>query len=84
MTFCVFFTIAALYNLDIDQMDVKIAFLYNLIDYFFYIEIPKETKTDTNRGMVYKLLKVLASNSSHFSGTKNSQTFCCRNLECYE
>lgn len=32
MAFRVLFAIAAYYDLDIDQMDVKIAFLYGLID----------------------------------------------------
>lgn len=32
MTFKVFFTIIAFFDLDIDQMDLKTAFLYRFID----------------------------------------------------
>lgn len=32
MAFCVLFTIAAFYDLDIDQIDIKTAFLYGLIN----------------------------------------------------
>ena len=59
MTFRVLFAIAAYYNLNIDQMDVKTAFLYGLIDQLIYVEIPKETEIEANKDMVYKLLKAL-------------------------
>ena len=59
MVFRIFFAITALYDLDINQMDVKMAFLYSLIDQLVYIEILKGTETDANRGMVCKLLKEL-------------------------
>ena len=59
MAFRILFAIAAFYDLDIDQMDVKTAFLYGLIDQLVYVEIPKGTETDANRGMVCKLLKAL-------------------------
>ena len=59
MAFRVLFAIAAFYDLDIDQMDVKTAFLYSLIDQLVYIEIPKRIKTEANQNMVCKLLKVL-------------------------
>ena len=57
MAFRVLFAIAAFYDLDIDQMDVKTAFLYGLIDQLIYVEIPKGTKSESNRNMVCKLLK---------------------------
>lgn len=59
MAFRVLFAVAAFYDLDIDQMDVKTAFLYGLIDQLVYVEIPKGTETDANRRMVCKLLKAL-------------------------
>ena len=61
MTFRVLFAIAAFLNLDIDQMDVKTAFLYGLIDQLVYVDIPKGTKSEDNRNMVCKLLKALYS-----------------------
>lgn len=57
MAFRVLFAIAAFLNLDIDQMDVKTAFLYGLIDQLIYVEIPKGIESEENRGMVCKLLK---------------------------
>ena len=59
MAFRVLFAIAAYYDLDIDQMDVKSAFLYGLIDQLIYIEILKEIETEANKNMIYKLLKAL-------------------------
>lgn len=59
MAFRVLFAITAFLNLDIDQLDVKIAFLYGLIDQLVYVEIPKGSETEANRDMVYKLLKAL-------------------------
>ena len=53
------FAIAVYYNLDIDQMDVKTAFLYGLIDQPIYVEIPKESETEANKNMVYRLVKAL-------------------------
>lgn len=40
-------------------MNMKIAFLYNLIDQLIYVNIFKKFKTEANQNMVYKLLKVL-------------------------
>lgn len=37
MAFRVLFTIAAYYNLDIDQINVKTAFLYRIIDQLVYM-----------------------------------------------
>lgn len=48
MDFRVLFAIAAFLNLDIDQMDVKTAFLYGLIDKLIYVEIPKGTESEEN------------------------------------
>lgn len=59
MAFRVLVAIAAFFDLDIDQMDVKTAFLYGLIDQLVYVEIPKGTESATNRDMVCKLLKAL-------------------------
>lgn len=59
MAFRVLFAIAAFYDLDIDQMDVKTAFLYGLIDQLIYVEMPRGTETDANKNMVCKLLKAL-------------------------
>lgn len=57
MAFRVLFTITAYYNLDIDYIDVKTAFLYNLIDQLIYVQISKGSEDRTNKGMVRKLLK---------------------------
>lgn len=59
MAFRVLFAIAASYDLDIDQMDVKTAFLYGLIDQLIYVEIPKGTETEANKNMMCRLLKPL-------------------------
>ena len=59
MAFRVLFAIAAYYDLDIDQMDVKMAFVYGVIDKLVYVQIPKSLETTANKGMVCKLLKTL-------------------------
>ena len=41
MTFQALFAIAVFYNLDIEQMNIKTAFLYSIIDHLFYVEVPK-------------------------------------------
>lgn len=56
MTFRVLFVIAAFYDLDIDQMDVKTAFLYGEIDQLLFVEMPKGYYNDTE-GMVCRLNK---------------------------
>ena len=56
MAFRVLFAVTAFYNLDIDQMDIKTVFFYDLINQLIYIEIPKGTKIDD---MVFKLFKAL-------------------------
>lgn len=59
MAFRVLFAIAAHYDLDIDQMDVKTAFLYGPIDTLVYVQIPKGSELPSTKGMVCKLLKAL-------------------------
>lgn len=59
MAFRVLFAIAAYFDLDIDQIDVKTAFLYRLINQLIYVKIPKGTKTEANKNMVCRLLKAL-------------------------
>ena len=59
MAFKVLFAIATFLDLDINQMDVKTAFLYGLINQLVYVEIPKGTESKDNWNMVYKLLKAL-------------------------
>lgn len=61
MAFKVLFTIATFFNLDINQIDIKIAFLYDFIDQLMYVEIPKGIKSKNNRNIVCKLLKALYS-----------------------
>lgn len=41
IAFYIFFIIAAFYNRDIDQIDMKIAFLYGAINSFLFIKTPK-------------------------------------------
>lgn len=53
MAFRVLFAIAACFDLDIDQMDVKTAFLYGLIDQLIYVEILKRTETEANTRIWY-------------------------------
>lgn len=59
MIFQVFFAIAAFFDLDIEQIDVKMAFLYDLINQLVYIDISKKSEIKANWNMVYKLLKTL-------------------------
>ncbi len=59
MAFRVLFAIAAYYDLDIDQIDVKTASLYGTIDPLVYVQILKASETTANKGMVCKLLKAL-------------------------
>lgn len=61
MAFRVLFAITAYFDLDIDQMDVKTAFLYGLIDQLIYVKMPKGTEMKANKNMVCKLLKALYS-----------------------
>ncbi len=61
MAFKVLFAMAAFLDLDIDQIDVKTAFFYGLIDQLVYVEIPKGPESEENWNMVRKLLKTLYS-----------------------
>lgn len=61
MTFRSLFAFIAFFNLDIDLIDVKTAFFYDLIDQFISIEIPKETEMEIIKNIVCKLLKTLYS-----------------------
>lgn len=61
IAFKVLFAIAAFLDLDIDQLDVKTVFLYDLIDQLVYVEIPKISEIETNCDKVCKLLKALYS-----------------------
>lgn len=59
MALRVLFAIAAYYNLNIDQKNVKIAFLYRMIDQPVNVQIPKGSENSTNKKMVCKFLKAL-------------------------
>lgn len=59
MAFSVLFVIEAYYNLDINEMDIKTAFLYRMINQLVYIQISKGLKSSANKEMVCKLLKAL-------------------------
>lgn len=48
MAFHIFFAVAIFFDVDINQIDVKIVFLYGLINYLIYVEISKESKIKTN------------------------------------
>lgn len=75
MAFRVLFAIT-FFDLDIDQIDVKTAFLYGFIDQFIYIEILKGIETEANYNIICKLLKSLyGPNNSPASGIKDLQTF---------
>ncbi len=58
MAFKVIFTITTYYDLDINQIDIKIAFLYRLVNQLVYIQIQKSSETIANKEMVCKLLRV--------------------------
>lgn len=80
MAFRVLFAIAAFLDLDIDQMDVKTALLYGLINQLVYVEMPKCKETYANREMVCKLEKLCtASGNPHVSGTKDFQHSSLKN-----
>lgn len=53
------FAIVAYYNFVIDQMNLKTAFLYGVIDQLVYIQIPKGLEISANENMVLILLKML-------------------------
>lgn len=85
IAFRVFFAIAVFYNLDINQIDVKTAFLYSLIDQLVYVEISKETKTEANQNIVYKLLKTLYGlKQSPRLWYKRLSNFLPKSLACHK
>lgn len=53
--------IAAYFDLDINQIDVKVAFWYKLINQLVYIDISKGSELEATWKMVNKLLKDLYS-----------------------
>lgn len=59
IAFRVIFAIVAYYNLDIDQMDIKTVFFYDLINQLVYIQISNDSEDATNKSKVCKLLKAL-------------------------
>lgn len=59
MAFRSLFVFAAFFSLNINQIDVKTAFLYDFIDQLIYIEISKETEIEATKNMVCKLFKAL-------------------------
>lgn len=59
MAFRVLFAIAAFFDVDIEQIDIKTAFLYGLINQLIYVDIPKGSEIEGNCDIVYKLLKAL-------------------------
>ena len=59
MAFRILFAIAAFFDLDIEQINIKTAFLYGLINQLVYMEIPKGIESEDNQNMVYKLLKAI-------------------------
>lgn len=59
MAFRVLFAIIVYYNLDINQMDVKVVILYKMINQLVYVQIPKYLETNVNKKIVCKFLKVI-------------------------
>lgn len=59
MAFKVLFVVATYYNLDINQMNIKITFLYGFINQLIDIKVPKGFETQTITIIVCKLLKAL-------------------------
>ena len=73
MAFRMLFAIAAIYDLGIDQMDVKTTFLYGLIDQLIHVEQSKDTETKETRDFVCQLHKELY-------GLKQSPRLCYERL----
>ena len=59
--FQVFFIILAFFNLNIEQINIKTAFLYSFIDLLVYFDIPKKSKIEANHDMICKFLKTRSS-----------------------
>jgi hypothetical protein len=61
MSYKLLFTLVAAYNLKIEQIDVKTAFLYSKIDADIYIEQPERFYSKKRPDQVCKLKKALYS-----------------------
>lgn len=61
MSFRVLFAIAAYYNFNINQINIKIDFFYGLINQLVYMQIPKSSEDSTNKSKFCTLLKALYS-----------------------
>lgn len=59
MAFYILFVIATFYKLDIDQIDIKTAFLYSLINQLIYVKQPKDKDTKNSWDFIFQLYKVL-------------------------
>ncbi len=59
MVFRVNFVITAFLDLNINQIDIKTAFLYDFINQLVYVEIAKAIKLAVNYNIICKLLKAL-------------------------
>lgn len=57
MAIKVLFAVMVYFDLEIDQMDIKTAFLYGFIDQLVYVDIPKGSESEATWGMICKLLK---------------------------
>lgn len=57
MTLGVLFATTTFYDLDIDQINVKTALFYGLINQFVYIQIFKRSEDAINKRIICKLLK---------------------------
>ena len=64
MAFRALFAIAAYHDLEIEQMDVKTAFLYGTIDQLLYVEMPKGFKVI---GKVCRLQRLHIDSSNHLA-----------------
>lgn len=51
--------ITIFYDLDINEINIKTAFLYNFINQLIYIEIFKNIEIKVKKNMIYKLLNTL-------------------------
>lgn len=59
MMFRTLFAFAILFNIDINQKDVKTTFLYSFFHQLIYIKISKSSETEVIKNIVCKLLKIL-------------------------
>lgn len=66
IVFKVLFIIAIFYNLNIDQINIKIVFFHDFINQLIYIKILKKIKIKANKNIIYKLLKALYSLEQFF------------------